>query len=183
MAEDGLEVPEEARGSRPLEQAVAIFTALLAALGAVVGYQGNHLMHEVLLRKNEAVLKKAEATDEWNYYQAASTKAHLMELAQQLVPAERAAQFDEKSKKYAAQKDDLQAKAEALDHASRAAAAESEHLEQPHGRIAMAMIFLQIAISLASITALTRRAWLFAVAAASAVGGIGLWLTTLLAGG
>jgi len=37
---------------------VAIFTALLAALGAVVSYQGNHLMNEVLLYKNEAVLKK-----------------------------------------------------------------------------------------------------------------------------
>jgi len=59
MAEEGLEVPEERRGSEPLEQRVAIFTALLAALGAVVGYQGNHLMHEVMLRKNEAVLQKA----------------------------------------------------------------------------------------------------------------------------
>ena len=182
MAEDGLEVPEQTSGREPLEQWVAIFTALLAALGAVVSYQGNHLMHEVLLRKNEAVLRKAEATDEWNYYQAASTKTHVMELAQQLVPAERAAEFDEKIKRYAAQKDELQAKASSLDEESRHAAAESEHLERPHGHIAMALIFLQIAISLASITALTQRAWLFAVAAASALGGIGLWLSTLLAG-
>jgi len=106
-----------------------------------------------------------------------------MELAQQLVPPERAAQFDDKIKKYATQKDELQAKAQALDQASQHAAAESEHLEQPHGRIAMALIVLQIAISLASITALTQRAWLFGVAAASAVGGIGLWLAALLAGG
>jgi len=182
MFEEGLEVPEEAREGRALEQVVAIFTALLAALGAVVGYQGNHLMHEVLLRKNEAVLKKAEATDQWNYFQAASTKTHLMELAQQLAPPERAAQFDDKIKKYGAQKDELQAKAQTLDEASERAAAASEHLEQPHGRIAMAMIFLQIAISLASITALTRRAWLFGVAAASALGGGALWLSTLLVG-
>jgi len=180
MAEEGLDVPETKHASGALGQRVAIFTALLAALGAVLGYQGNHLMHEVLLKKNEAVLKKAEATNEWNYYQATSTKAHLIELAQQLVPAERSAQFDEKIKKYVAQKDELQAKAQTFDEASRHALDESEQLEQPHVRLATAMIFLQIAISLASITALTQRAWLLIVAFVSAAGAIGLWLTTLL---
>jgi hypothetical protein len=183
MAEEGLEVPENEHRSGALGQWVAIFTALLAALGAVVGYHGNQLMHEVLLKKNEAVLKKAAATNEWNYYQAASTKAHLMELAQQLVPAERAAQFDEKLKKYATQKDELQAKAHALDEASEHVAAESERLEQPHGRLAMAMIFLQIAISIASVTALTQRAWLLIVAFASAAGGVGLWMSVVLGAG
>jgi hypothetical protein len=33
----------------------------------------------------------------------------------------------------------------------------------------------QIAISLASITVLTRARWLFALAAVSAAGGVGLW--------
>ncbi|MHB8317557.1 MAG: DUF4337 family protein [Acidithiobacillus ferrivorans] len=41
------------------------------------------------------------------------------------------------------------------------------------------MIFLQIAISLASITALTGRAWLFGMAILSALGGIGLWVVAL----
>uniref|UniRef100_UPI00260F6C09 DUF4337 family protein n=1 Tax=Halothiobacillus sp. TaxID=1891311 RepID=UPI00260F6C09 len=44
-----------------LNQWVAIFTALIAALGAMVSYQGTNLMNEVLLYKNEAVLKKANA--------------------------------------------------------------------------------------------------------------------------
>jgi hypothetical protein len=180
MGEEGLEVPES-YGSGPLERRVAIFTALLAALGAVVSFQGSHLMNEVLLKKNEAVLRKAEATNEWNHYQSTSTKAHIMELAQELAP-ERAAQFDDKVKKYTAQKDELQGKARALDAASARADQESDELNRPHARLALAMIFLQIAISIASITALTQQRWLFVVAIVSASGAIGLWTLAVLHG-
>ena len=128
-------------------------------------------------------MRKAEATDEWNHYQAVSTKMHVMELAQELVPAERAAQFDEKIKKYTAQKDELAAKARQLDDASARADREAEERAHPHTRFALAMIFLQLAISIASITALTQRAWLFVVAGASAAGGVLLCLSALVFGG
>jgi len=182
MSEEGLEIPEASHGAGRLEQAVAIFTAIIAAFGAVVGFEGGHLMNEALLTKNEAVLRKAEATDQWSYYQAASTKMHLAELAQQLVPPERAGQFDEKLKKYATQRDELKTKATELDEASRHADEESDNLARPHTRFAMAMIFLQLAISMASVTALTQRRWLFGVAIASAAGGIALCVATLLMG-
>jgi hypothetical protein len=45
------------------------------------------------------------------------------------------------------------------------------------------MIFLQIAISIASITALTQRKWLFVVALLSAAGGAGVWVSALLMAG
>lgn len=183
MSEEGLETLEERDADGPLGQWVAIFTAILASLGAVVGYQGNHLMNEVLLKKNEAVLRKAEATNEWNHYQSVSTKAHLAELAQQLVASERAAQLGEKQGKYTAQKDELMTKARALDDASARAEEEAEALNTPHTRFAMSMIFLQIAISIASITALTRRRWLFAVALVSAGSGVGLWVSAALLAG
>lgn len=38
------------------------------------------------------------------------------------------------------------------------------------------MTLIQIAISLASITALTRKRWLFIVAYIAAIGGAGLWV-------
>ncbi|MDA8382660.1 MAG: DUF4337 domain-containing protein [Betaproteobacteria bacterium] len=163
--------------SHNLAQWVAIFTALLATLGAIVGYQGSRLMHEVLLYKNESVLKKAQATDQWNYYQAISTKEHVMELALELLPPERAKPFAAKIEKYRAQKDQVKTKADAFEAASEHADAESDRLDRPYTSMALAMIFLQIAISLASITALTGRAWLFAVAGASAAAGIVLWAT------
>ncbi|MGC8509019.1 MAG: DUF4337 domain-containing protein [Thiomonas sp.] len=162
-----------------LSQWVAIFTALLAALGAIVSYQGSHLMNEVVLYKNEAVLKKAQATDQWNYYQAASTKQHLMELAIQLTPAEKHAEFEKSIAKYKAQKQSIRALAESLEAESKKADAESARMNRPHTDMARALIFLQIAISLASITALTRRKWLFAMAGVSAAAGVGLWLFAL----
>lgn len=183
MSEEELHVPHEAHGTGMLGQWVAIFTAVLAAFGAVVGFQGSHQMNEVLLKKNDAVLQKAEATNEWNHYQSVSTKAHVMELAQQLVPSERAAQFNDKIEKYAKQKDELMAQARAFDEASQRADAESVRLGRSHWHFALAMIFLQIAISIASVTALTQRRWLFLVALMSAAGGIGLWLSAIVMAG
>lgn len=164
---------------RSLNQWVAIFTALLAALGAVVSYQGSHLMNEVLLHKNEAVLKKAHATDEWNYYQAVSTKQHLMELARDLAPADRQPAIAGKIAKYEGQKTEIKARADALEAASTKADEESDRLNRPHTGMARSLIFLQIAISLASITALTGRKWLFGAAILSALVGVGLWAAAL----
>lgn len=159
-----------------LSQWVAIFTALLAALGAIVSYQGSHLMNEVVLYKNEAVLKKAQAADLWNEYQSASTKQHLTELAVALTPPEKHAAFNRSIAKYTAQKIQLRHEALALEAQSAKADAESARMNRPHTDMARALIFLQIAISLASITALTRRKWLFALAGLSAAAGTGLWL-------
>jgi len=188
MSETGLHVhtPHEEqiaeaahRDGHGLSQWVAIFTALLAALGAIVSYQGSHLMNEVVLYKNEAVLKKAQATDQWNYYQAASTKQHLMELAIALTPNDKHAEFEKAISKYKAQKQSIRALAESLEAESKKADALSARMNRPHTDMARALIFLQIAISLASITALTRRAWLFVLAGLSAAAGVGLWLFAL----
>ena len=166
-------------GNHTLNQWVAIFTALLAALGAIVSYQGSHLMNEVLLFKNEAVLKKTHASDQWNYYQAVSTKQHLMELAGDLSPSARQADIASKIAKYQEQKTQIKAKADSLEAASNQADAESARLNRPHTGMARSLIFLQIAISLASITALTGRKWLFGVAMLSALAGVGLWVLAL----
>jgi hypothetical protein len=188
MSETGLHVhtPHEEQleeaahhEGRGLSQWVAIFTALIAALGAIVSYQGSHLMNEVVLYKNEAVLKKAQATDQWNYYQAASTKQHLMELALQLTPPDKHAEFEKSIAKYKQQKQELRGLAQSLEAQSAKADEESARMNRPHTDMARALIFLQIAISLASITALTRRVWLFGFAILSAAVGIGLWLFAL----
>jgi hypothetical protein len=50
----------------------------------------------------------------------------------------------------------------------------------PHHKLAQAMTLIQIAISLASITVLTRKKWLFAIATVAAVGGVILWVNVLL---
>ena len=68
-----------AKGGFNLPQTVAIFTAVLATIGAIVSYQGGHTQNEALLHKNDAVLKKTEAANQWSYYQAKGTKQNLAE--------------------------------------------------------------------------------------------------------
>ena len=84
-----------------LAQSVAIFTAILSTLGAIVSYQGGATQNEALLYKNEAILKKSQASDQWNYYQAKSTKGHLMELARDLAPPGKKAEYESLIQKYA----------------------------------------------------------------------------------
>lgn len=170
-----IHVPHEQHGHGKLSQWVALFTALLASLGAVLGYQGNRLMNEALMQKNDAVLMKAHATDQWNYYQAVSTKTHLMELAKVLSPTDKQAGFAASIVKYKAQKDGIKASAEHYEMASTHANDASARLNGPHEMLAMAMILFQISVALASVTALTQRAWLMVIAGVSAVLGVGLW--------
>lgn len=159
-----------------LGQYVAIFTAVLSTLGAVVSYQSGSSQNEAMLYKNEAVLKKAQASDQWNYYQAKSTKGHLMELAYDLSPPEKKADYKAQIDKYATEKAVIKQQAEALEAASSQANARSEQALLPHHKQAQAMTLIQIAISLASITALTRVRWLFAFAGLAAAGGVALWV-------
>ena len=166
---------------RGLTQWVAIFTALMATFGAVVGHEASETANEAILLKNEAVLKKAEASNQWSYYQQVSTKAHLMELAKALTPAAKHKDYDQKLAKYTQQKDEIQAKANTFEAEVARANDASAALRKPRLNYAFALTLLQIAISVASVTVLTGRKWLFGVAILAAGGGTGFWLTALLA--
>lgn len=173
-------VEHHAQSGDGLGGQIAIFTAVLASIGAIVSYQGGFTQNEAMLMKNEAVLKKTQASDQWNYYQAKSSKGHLMELAQDLAPADKKESYQEKIKKYEAEKKDIKHKAEELEAESEKANKESEHLLHPHHKLAQAMTLIQIAISLASITVLTRKRWLFGAAGVSAAFGVILWVAAML---
>jgi hypothetical protein len=171
----------QSHDSGKLSQYVAIFTALLSTGGAIISYQGSDTQNEAMLYKNEAVLKKAQASDQWNFYQAKAQKGHLMELAVDLAPPSRKAYYREQVEKYNADKKKIQADAEALEQATKEANEKSEKLLRPHHKLALAMTLTQIAISLASITALTRQRWLFVAAAIAAAGGGALWVSSWMA--
>jgi hypothetical protein len=161
-----------AHGGDSLARPIAVFTAVLAAFGAVVGYLGGHTQNEALLFKNEAVLLKAHASDQWAYYQAKSTKQLIASMAADLVPPERQPAYREEAKRYEKEKNDIKAQAEEYDRRSAAADEESGHALFPHTRLAQAMSAIQIAIALASVTALTRQRWLLLPAGAAAVAAI-----------
>lgn len=174
-------VEHHAQGGDNLATYIAIFTALLASLGALVSYQGGDTQNQAMLFKNEAVLNKAQASDQWNFYEAKSNKGHLMELAADLAPANKRAYYKSQIERYENDKKEIKAKAEALDAESEKANEQSEHLIHPHHKLAQSMTLIQIAISLASITVLTRKKWLFAVAALAAAGGLSMWVIAITA--
>ena len=147
---------------------VALFSAMFATLGAVASFLGGHTQNEALYWKNDAVLQKARASDMWGYYQSEEVKRHLAETAQVLAP-DRAGGFAAEVARYRARAGALRARAKALDAASDKADAEAVHALAPHNKLALAVTFIQIAIALASIAALTDRRWLL-----RAAGGFGL---------
>jgi hypothetical protein len=189
MSEDGFHVhgahehavEHHAEGGDGLAGYVAIFTAILATVGAIISYQGGATQNEAMLFKNEAVLKKAQASDQWNFYQAKSSKGHLMELAAEFAPAQKQGYYKDLVVKYDKEKKEIKAKAEELEAESEKANEASEHAMHPHHKLAQSMTLVQIAISLASITVLTRKKWLFYVAGVAAAGGIVLGVSALLA--
>jgi Domain of unknown function (DUF4337) len=164
-----------------LAQVVAIFTAVLATAGAIVSYQGGHSQNEALYFKNDAVLKKAEASNTWAQYQAKSTKQNLAELAEGLATTpEQKVRYAAEIKRYGEEKAALKKVAEGQEQASVASNAKSESALNPHDKLAMAMTFIQIAISLASICVLTRKRWMLGLAGTAAAIGLGYWVAAYL---
>jgi len=154
-----------------LGQQVAIFTAVLATVGAVVSFFGGDTQNKAMLYKNEAVLKKTEASNQWNYYQAKSMKQNIAEFAALLSPPAAAEKFQAEAKRYSKEKEEIKKQAEALEKQSKEANELSEHALHPHHFLAISMTLLQIAIALASITVLTQKRWLLYGAGASALVG------------
>lgn len=171
---------EHAGEEKGLGQYIAIFTAILASIGAIVSYQGGATQNEAMMFKNEAVLLKTQASDQWNFYQAKSNKGHLMELASDIAPKEKKEFYTKQLEKYEQEKKEIKQKAEALENESKQANQKSDEAMIPHHHLAQSMTLIQIAISLASITVLTRKKWLFSVAIVAAVGGVALWAEALL---
>jgi Domain of unknown function (DUF4337) len=163
----------EHEGHKPgLGQQVAIFTAVLATVGAIVSFFGGDTQNNAMLFKNEAVLERAHASDQWNFYQAKSMKQNLAELAATINTDPKKVEFyQSEAKRYALEKKDIEQEARKHEKASEEWSEKSAHALHPHHYLAISMTLLQIAIALASITVLTQKRWLLAGAALAALGG------------
>ena len=96
-----------------------------------------------------------------------------------MAPANKRDYYKSRIEKYENEKKEIKLKAEALEAESEKANEKSEHAMHPHHKLAQAMTLIQIAISLASITVLTRKKWLFVVAGIAAAGGLSMWVLAI----
>lgn len=139
---------------------MAVATAVLATIGALFSYMGGATQANAGLFKNNAAIKKTEAGNQWNYYQAKSGKQNLSELAIVLVADERKPQFQQEVERYKKEKGEIKQAAEKLETESKDWDLQSESQMHLHHRWAQATTALQISIALAAMALLTRRTWL-----------------------
>jgi hypothetical protein len=162
---------------------IAVMTAILATVGALFGYLGGATQNNAAMLKNDAAIKKTEAANQWNYYQAKSNKQNLAELAMAL-PGVNVEKYKVDVLRYKAEKEEIKQAAEKLEAASFDFNHQSEAQMHEHHRWALATTAEQIAISLAAITLLTRRRWMQYLAYGIATVGLGLgalaWFPHLL---
>jgi hypothetical protein len=121
---------------------VALSTAILAVIAAIAGLLSGH-------HANEAMMNQIEASNQWNYYQAKSIKASVLDAKMSLTGAPNES---DQSKRDRYEKEQEQIKSDA-EH-KEAAAKSNFH---KHEVFARGVTMFQIAIAIAAISALTRK--------------------------
>lgn len=142
---------------------VALSTAAMAVLTALTTlYMGKY--------SSRTVLQQMQESDTWAFYQAKSIKSHTYELQKQLMELQYLAQknnhnlsngldekfkqvidsYDQNLKRYDSEKKEIKAKAEDLGK-------EKQVSQMKGAKFAYGLIFLQVAIMLSSISAITKK--------------------------
>lgn len=152
---------EGAHGSGGMINQIAMFTAVVATVGAMFAYMGGATQANAGLYKNNAAIKKTEASNQWNYFQSKSTKQSLAEVSRDLTPNEAdKAKYQAKIDRYETEKKAIEADARRIEAESKDWDEKSDVQMHQHHRWAQATTALQVAIALAAIALLTRKKWL-----------------------
>jgi hypothetical protein len=179
--DDEIEKVGEA-GARMLRM-VALYTAVLAAVTAVVSLHAGSTVNEALVLKSEATSIQARASDQWAYYQAKGIKAAIaLNAAQSYAAAGRAApdSLAGQANRYTREQNDIQTEARKLEAERDDRSREADALLEKHHRYAFAVALLQVAIALGAVAALTRQKAAFAASVVAGVVGAGLGVITAL---
>jgi hypothetical protein len=127
---------------------VALSTALMAVLAAVAGLLAGH-------HANEALIERAKASDQWNFYQAKNLKQEIAlntdQILHAVVPKDSSVKDHSADiARYEKEKGDIRKEAEEDEKKSE------DHLNK-HVPLASAVTAFQIAIAISAIAILTRR--------------------------
>jgi Domain of unknown function (DUF4337) len=140
---------------------IAVTTAVIATVGALFSYMGGSTQANAGLFKNNAAIKKTEASNQWNFYQAKSSKQNLAELSIEVVPTEeRKTFYRAEVERYKKEKADIKKDADKLEAEAKDWDAKSDAEMHLHHRWAQATTALQVSIAMAAIALLTKRKWL-----------------------
>ncbi len=147
-------------GGRSMVNQIALFTALISTAGAIFGYMGGATQANAGLYKNNAAIKKTEASNQWNYYQAKSSKQNLSELAMVIVAEDKRPVYQKEVDRYKAEKGEIKFAADKLEAEATDWDKRSDQQMHQHHRWAQATTVVQVSIALAAIALLTKKKWL-----------------------
>ena len=166
------EIEHAAHANDSFSARIAVMTAIFATLGAGMGYMTGATQNDALLYKNEAAIRKTEASDQWNFYQAKSSKQNLAELGSVIATGDAAERYKGEVERYKKEKGDIEKDARRLEEQSKRAEEQSEVSLHAHHRWAQATTLIQVSIALAAITLLTRSRGLQYLSYGTAAGAV-----------
>ena len=173
-AAQGAHEPHGAGGT--MINQIAMSTAIIATVGAIFSYMGGFTQANAGLFKNNAAIKKTEASNQWNYFQSKSTKQSLAEVSRDLSPDDKKGVYQAKIERYEKEKKEIEADARKMEAQATDWDKRSDEQMHQHHRWAQATTVLQVSIALAAIALLTRKKWLewgmFGVAGVGVVVGV-----------
>jgi hypothetical protein len=149
---------------------VALSSALLASLAAVVSMSAGHY-------STEAMVSQIESANQWSYFQSKSIKeAQLKSKTEVLEALGKPLSDTDKAKavEYRGDKEQIQAKAEELGK-------EAQHDLKVHHMLSRSVTMCQIAIAVGAISVLTKKRPFWFVSLAFGVGGLLFVLQSVLA--
>jgi Domain of unknown function (DUF4337) len=174
---------EVERDSGASLKAIALTTALFAALAAVAALRAAGTVNEALALKAEATRLQAEASDQWAAYQAKGIKSAIQaasESAWIALGKNPPRSFGDEQQRYAREQAELAKVAHQKERARDQVSAEADHLMHQHHRFADSVALLQVAIALAAVAALTRVRLIWFGSIIIGLGGTSLFLLTAL---
>jgi hypothetical protein len=176
-------IHEGAEREGGLLKAIALSTALFAALAALGSMQAGDTVNRALVLKAEANRLQTEAADQWAYYQAKGIKGAVQEASRTAWLAagkEPPPNFAATSKRYQEEQKEIEKAAREKETERDARDQEAAHLFHRHHGFASSVAFMQIAIALGAIGALTRVRWIWFGSLVLGLAGAALLLHTFV---
>jgi hypothetical protein len=152
---------------------IAVLSAVLATLGAIMAFAGGDTQAKAQLFKNSASITKTRANDQWNYYEAKGVKHNVSQLGAAIATRPEVIEaFKAEAERYRKEQADIKVEGQKLEQEVKEWDRRSEEQMHEHHRWALGTTAMQIAIALSAIALLSRKTWL--LYGVGLVGAIGL---------
>ena len=170
-------IEEFVEGELPWNKLLALSTAVMAVITAIVSSYAGGYSSEAFLQKNNAIYYKSQASDQWSYYEAKSIKQNL---AADFYETTKNVKLRQAAARYAQEEEEIKKVALEDEHLADEANKESAQALAKHETMGLGALFGQISIALSAMAALLEQKLLWLVSLALGVATIVTFVIALL---